>query len=255
MKKIFKKMLFAMMMSSTIVLTGCGFSMDENYVITNITKEELPNGDVLLTIIYEDEEMEPTTVVIPKGAPGEDGNDGVGIEKIEPTQSGDGLYTILTITYTNNETKTVRVPNGISIVGISTPTLDENGNMVFSFIYSNGEQSDPISIPKGEKGQDGIDGREVEFNVTDTHIQWRYVSDDPENQNEWQDLVALSELTGTGIKSVDIKESDNKGNNKFFVEVIYTNGDVVNIPLATNVSSAKIMLKALDKLELPSQKK
>ena len=31
--------------------------------------------------------------------------------------------------------------------------------------------------------------------------------------------------------------------------------DVVNTPLATNVSSAKIMLKALDKLELPSQKK
>ena len=31
--------------------------------------------------------------------------------------------------------------------------------------------------------------------------------------------------------------------------------DVVNIPLATNVASAKIMLKALDKLELPSQKK
>jgi methylglyoxal synthase len=30
--------------------------------------------------------------------------------------------------------------------------------------------------------------------------------------------------------------------------------DVVNIPLATNVSSAKIMLKALDKLEIPSQK-
>ena len=31
--------------------------------------------------------------------------------------------------------------------------------------------------------------------------------------------------------------------------------DVVNIPLATNVASAKIMLRALDKLELPSQKK
>lgn len=30
--------------------------------------------------------------------------------------------------------------------------------------------------------------------------------------------------------------------------------DVVNIPLAANVSSAKIMLKALDKLEIPSQK-
>ena len=30
--------------------------------------------------------------------------------------------------------------------------------------------------------------------------------------------------------------------------------DVVNIPLATNTASAKIMLKALDKSELPSQK-
>ena len=30
--------------------------------------------------------------------------------------------------------------------------------------------------------------------------------------------------------------------------------DVVNIPLATNVASAKIMLKALEKLELPSMK-
>ena len=30
--------------------------------------------------------------------------------------------------------------------------------------------------------------------------------------------------------------------------------DVVSIPLATNVSSAKIMLKALNNLEIPSRK-
>ena len=45
----------------------------------------------------------------------------------------------------------------------------------------------------GDKGEPGIDGKEVEFNVSDTHIQWRYVSDENE---EWIDLIALDTLTG-----------------------------------------------------------
>lgn len=206
MKKIFKTMLFSIMIGTQAVLSSCGFSMEETYVISGIKTEELQNGDVLVTIVYEDEEVEPTTFVVPKGQAGEDGEDGIGIEKIEPTQSGDGLYTILTITYSNEETKVIRVPNGISVTGITTPTVDENGNTIFSFIYSDGSQSEAISLPKGEKGEDGIDGREVEFNVTDTHIQWRYKSDDPENPNEWENLVSLEELTGNGVDSVDIVE-------------------------------------------------
>ncbi|MBQ9768056.1 MAG: InlB B-repeat-containing protein, partial [Lachnospiraceae bacterium] len=41
-------------------------------------------------------------------------------------------------------------------------------------------------------GTDGTDGREVEFNVSATHIQWRYVGD-----STWNDLVALEDLKGT----------------------------------------------------------
>ena len=46
---------------------------------------------------------------------------------------------------------------------------------------------------KGEDGDDGvgIDGREVEFNVSSTHIQWRYVG-----ETNWKNLIALSELEG-----------------------------------------------------------
>ena len=40
-------------------------------------------------------------------------------------------------------------------------------------------------------GKDGFDGREVEFNVSDTHIEWRYVGEDT-----WTDLVSLDLLKG-----------------------------------------------------------
>ena len=50
---------------------------------------------------------------------------------------------------------------------------------------------------KGEPGQPGqngvgVDGKQVEFNVSDTHIQWRYVG-----EADWNDLIALEEINGT----------------------------------------------------------
>jgi len=51
---------------------------------------------------------------------------------------------------------------------------------------------------QGAAGSDGADGREVELQVTATHIQWRLTG------GSWLDLVALSELEGpagqTGAK-------------------------------------------------------
>lgn len=43
----------------------------------------------------------------------------------------------------------------------------------------------------GTDGTDGSDGREVQFNKSATHIQWRYVGD-----ATWIDLVALADITG-----------------------------------------------------------
>ena len=46
---------------------------------------------------------------------------------------------------------------------------------------------------KGQPGQPGqaVDGKQVEFQATETHIQWRYVGDDT-----WEDLIALDEIDG-----------------------------------------------------------
>lgn len=41
------------------------------------------------------------------------------------------------------------------------------------------------------KGEKGLDGREVELNVSDTHIQWRY-----KGEANWKNLIALNDLKG-----------------------------------------------------------
>jgi len=54
---------------------------------------------------------------------------------------------------------------------------------------------------KGEPGQPGqpgdpgqaVDGKQVEFQVTTTHIQWRYVG---ESDSAWRDLIELEDLKG-----------------------------------------------------------
>lgn len=81
---------------------------------------------------------------------------------------------------------------------------------------------------QGAAGADGTDGREVEFQTSATHIQWRYVG-----VATWTDLIALSALkgadgadgaagadgapgadgaAGVGISSVTFKETDVSGN-------------------------------------------
>lgn len=54
-----------------------------------------------------------------------------------------------------------------------------------------GNEAEWLASLKGDPGLDGENGREVELQTSATHVQWRYVGD-----NEWNDLVALSEITG-----------------------------------------------------------
>lgn len=87
---------------------------------------------------------------------------------------------------------------------------------------------------KGETGDPGIDGREVEFNTSDTHIQWRYVG-----ESEWKDLVALSTLKGEdgtdgedGLYVTDVKvEADKWGINTKYT---FTLSDGQNIVKEVN---------------------
>ncbi len=71
-----------------------------------------------------------------------------------------------------------------------TPTFKiENGELKVS--YDNGTNWTSLGNIQGADGKDGDDGREVEFNVSATHIQWRYVG-----ESTWNDLIALEDLKG-----------------------------------------------------------
>ena len=45
---------------------------------------------------------------------------------------------------------------------------------------------------EGEQWNPGKDGWEVEFQSTDTHIQWRYVTED--NSDTWKNLITFEDL-------------------------------------------------------------
>ena len=59
----------------------------------------------------------------------------------------------------------------------------------------------------GPQGIPGTDGKEVEFQKNNTHIQWRYKTID--NSDAWKDLVALSEIKGEDGKTPYIGENGN----------------------------------------------
>lgn len=72
----------------------------------------------------------------------------------------------------------------------------------------------------GIDGIDGTDGREVEFQQTATHIQWRYVGD-----VVWTDLVALSAITGpTGATGAAGTNGTDGADGRGIASIVRTSG-------------------------------
>jgi uncharacterized repeat protein (TIGR02543 family) len=153
-------MLFSLLViSSTTTLTSClGFFEEEVLQISSIQTIELENGDIQVFIIYSDEEIAPTTFVVPKGDAGEDGKDGNGIKEISYELSEDKQNTILNIEFTQQgvNPEKIIIPNGVSVTNIEQ-SFDEETQMTTLYVnFSDGSKSEPILIPRGEKGEDGI---------------------------------------------------------------------------------------------------
>lgn len=66
---------------------------------------------------------------------------------------------------------------------------------------------------RGATGNVGADGKQVEFQKSETHIQWRYVGD-----NNWTDLIALSDLDGD---KGDEGDQGQRGSFNFFGTTYY----------------------------------
>jgi len=149
----------------------------------------------------------------PAGTNGTNGTDGVDGRDVEFGVSGG---------YIN--WRFVGETNWIALLSLATITGPAGTNGTNGINGSNG--TDGVD---GTNGVDGDDGREVELQVTGTHIQWRYVGD-----VSWTNLVALSVITGpagtngtNGTNGVDGVDGVDGEDGTSFTNVMTASGDLI----------------------------
>ncbi|MBR3617282.1 MAG: InlB B-repeat-containing protein [Acholeplasmatales bacterium] len=129
------------------LLVGCSGTIDEDVIlIDSITSETMSDGKTKVTIKYQNEDKKEDVFFIPKGV------DGTGISDFVYNVNKEDNTTDITFSFTDTfDDYTVKVPNGVGIKNVSY-TQDENGDTLMTFIYTNGETSDPVRVQKGQIG-------------------------------------------------------------------------------------------------------
>ncbi len=75
----------------------------------------------------------------------------------------------------------------------------ENGYIQYT---TNGTEWENLVELDDLKGSQGVAGREVEFQKTSTHIQWRYKTSN--NSDAWKNLVALNDIKGEDLTAEEV---------------------------------------------------
>lgn len=160
-----KILLSSCLLVSSVLISSCtSFFGDSGYLISDTSYTTDENGNIILTLTFDDENLSPMNITIPKGNTGETGN---GIDHIDNKLSEDGNNVIITIYYTNEDSMpyeiTVPVIKGETGVGIAQTEIEilDNGNQVLTITYTDGREPTVITIPRGEMGV-GIDDISIE---------------------------------------------------------------------------------------------
>ena len=129
-------------------LTSCGsFFVEETKEILAVTSYVDQNGNTVLKITYTDETQDEFK--IPQGT------DGNGIKEIRPDKKGS--VTKLTVTFTDEKMEPVvfDIADGKGIDGVISRTNEETGEVYLVVLFSDGTESEPYLLPKGDKGDKG----------------------------------------------------------------------------------------------------
>lgn len=165
-RTVCKILCFLSLVTMLPAVSSCSFIFggEEGYAISDVQQSTDKDGNIVLTITYTDEDIEPLVVTLPKGLAGKDG---VGIQDVDSSVEGDVVT--LTIHYTDASVPDTVLSfpilqgedgKGIESVDVS---LDENGNSVLTFAYSDGTKSEAITIPKAKDGTDGVGIQDIVY--------------------------------------------------------------------------------------------
>ena len=219
---------------ATLSLSSCSnpfFGGNEEFMITDIaTRVDAATGDTIVTITFSDEEKEPLVLTIPQGV---SGKDGVGISKIEPTLSEDGKSVLITIFFDDNALSPVSIE--VPILegrGIQDVTLGENedGELTIAFVYTDGTSTDPIVIPSGKDGKDGVGIRVITASEPDENgvITVSIVLDDAVGTT--LDFEVHNGKDGVSIVSSGVDQEASTGD-YYVIVVEFSSGDTTRLSL------------------------
>ena len=232
MKKFFKAIIFSILMMFTAInLTSClGFGEEDVLQIENIFTTTLENGDIRITITYTNEDMAPTTFIVPKGEQGEIGETGNGIKDVTTTKDENGV-TILTITYTDEEVEptVIELKDGLSMTGIESEYDEETGNTYIKVKFSDGSESEPWVIPAGKDGKDGVSITSIESIINiDYSITLEIYMSNSDEPITVQIPAPQKGEQGRGIQSiVSVPSGDS-----YTMIITYTDGDTEELEFA-----------------------
>lgn len=179
---MFKKILIILILPMLLFLSACSaFVGEDGVLIKEITAKANEDGSTLITITFADDTPE-VTFTIPKGEQGEEGLAGVGISSIEEKDNKlivtltDGkvneiplnLEDILNIssTYNLEDNETVitiettkgsyefKLKDALGIKDVISSVDGATGNTIVVIEMTDGSTKE-LTIPKGDKGEDG----------------------------------------------------------------------------------------------------
>lgn len=211
MKKIMCLVCTVALLAATLSMAGCmgGFFEEDELMIASIDHELLDSGLTKVIITYTDDTVEPTILYLPKGDTGEIGKTGNGIKEILYTHNDVEHRTDVTIHYTNAETPAVSfsIPDGLSVTGIEEGVHSITGEKYIVFRYSDGTPSQEITLPKGDKGEDGNGISSFETVVNDDRsisVSITFTKSDPIS---FTIPAPLDGVDGNGIEDMWLDES------------------------------------------------
>ena len=230
MKHNFSRIMALLLILATLFLTGCGgFFEEEAILIAYVTDPVvLENGNTLVEIYYVDDVLPPTRLEIPQGIQGEDGEEGRGVEKIDPVDNPEKEQIEVRITYTDGSTLDFEVPYGVSVVDVSEPQIDPvTKELYITFLLSNGGSTKPVYLPKGEAGN-GIKSFVVNDETEDGSIVVKIVLEEPvgEGEEEKKDTFEFTIPAGKEGKGIEKVKSDIEG--EFYYIAVWFTGDDLN---------------------------
>lgn len=246
MTKNYRKVLCALLLIAVLLFTtACSFfGEDETRQIANIySYHDDDNACTVVVIQYEGDEYEDSVFTIPDAL---EGKEGTGIRNVSAVTTEDGLYTIITIEYTDltMDSQEIRIPNGIFPTGMTTEVDEETGDLVVTITLSDGTEN-TFSLHNGVDGKDGDTIVSIETVVetdeeTGEEVTWMVITLERLDEETGEHVTYRLRMPegaqgeqGKGIVSITVNTNKTKSDiNNIWLLVTYSDWQIeeVSIP-------------------------